>query len=317
VGLVITSVTKLRPTDQSVNVTDRVAGRFATSGIQQRWLKSIVVLCLIAACCSSVALANEEKAEPPQGEATGYVLTDPAPASKGSLILGTASIPDYMGSDDYHLVPMIISKFSLADANVIFEGTGARINVLDHPVLEFGPAFNFSLPRESVQSNRVDNVGNLEGALELGAYTGFVLPYGSLPEGEINGYLVARQAVAGDESGATLVGLIEYFYAVKYFLRLGVNVSTTFADSGYMQTHFGVSPRASTLSGLPAYSPGSGLKDVSVSAYSILSFSRRWGLFGRVLASRLVDDAARSPLVTEEGSVDQYFGGLGLFINFY
>lgn len=240
-----------------------------------------------------------------------------APQSKGNLILGTASIPDYMGSNDYHAVPMIISNFSLGRADVVFEGTGARINIFEHPLLEYGPVLNLSLPRADVSSERVQRVGEIDAALEAGFYAGFVVPYGNQPEGEINGYIAARRAVAGEASGTQIVGLIEYFYAVKYFLRLGVNLSSTYADSEYMNTHFGISEAAAARSGLAAYTPGSGVRDVSVSAYSILSFSRRWGLFGRVLASRLLDDAAKSPLVAEEGSKDQYFGGLGLFINFY
>lgn len=242
---------------------------------------------------------------------------DAGPLSKGNLIVGTASIPDYIGSDDYQLVPLIISNFKLGSAEVVFEGTGARIDIFQDPILEFGPVFNLSLPRSQVASSRVDQLDEIDASLEAGIYTGFAVPYGSLTEGELNGYIAARKSVTGNNDGSLLVGLLEYFWAVKYFLRLGINVSATYADSSYMQTHFGVSQSASSLSGLPAFEPEAGLRDVSVSAYSILSFSRRWGLFGRVLASRLTGGAADSPLVTEEGSPEQYFGGIGVFINFY
>ncbi len=246
-----------------------------------------------------------------------FVTPDSGALSKGNLILGTASIPDYIGSDDYQLVPLIISNFKLGAAEIVFEGTGARIDIFQDPVLEFGPVLNLSLPRIEVESARVEQLGEVDASLEAGIYTGFAFPYGNLPEGELNGYIAARRSITGDNDGALLIGLLEYFWAVKYFLRVGVNVSVTYADSSYMETHFGVSEAASALSGLPAFDANAGLRDVSFSAYSILSFSRRWGLFGRVLASRLTDDAADSPLVTEEGSRDQYFGGVGLFINFY
>lgn len=246
-----------------------------------------------------------------------FIRTDSGALSKGNLILGTASIPDYIGSDDYQLVPLIISNFRLGNAEIVFEGSGARIDIFQDPVLEFGPVLNLSLPRENVESDRVDQLGDVDASLEAGIYAGFAFPYGNLPEGELNGYIAARRSITGDNDGALLIGLIEYFWAVKFFWRVGVNVSATYADSSYMETHFGVSESASALSGLPVFDANAGLRDVSVSAYSILSFSRRWGLFGRVLASRLTGDAADSPLVTEEGSPEQYFGGVGLFINFF
>ena len=264
---------------------------------------------------STVEVAAAEHAG--NNVAGDYIIPEGTALSKGNLILGTASIPDYIGSDDYQLVPLIISNFSLGPAEVVFEGTGARIDIFSDPVLEFGPVLNLSLPRDNVDSVRVAQLDEVDASLEAGIYTGFAIPYGSFPEGELNGYIAARRSVTGDNDGSLLIGLIEYFWAVKFFLRVGVNISATYADSSYMETHFGVSQNASNISGLPVFEPEAGLRDVSVSAYSILSFSRRWGLFGRVLASRLTEDAARSPLVTEEGSPEQYFGGVGLFINFY
>jgi len=212
---------------------------------------------------------------------------------------------------------MIISNFSLGKTDVIFEGTGARFDIFQHPQFEYGPVLNLALPRDNVDSVRVRQVGDIDAGLEAGAYAGFVVPYSNQPEGELNGYLSLRRNVTDDEAGTVLVGLVEYFYAPLFFLRVGVNVSATYADSDHMQTYFGVSEAASARSGLASFEADAGLRDVSVSAYSILSLSRRWGVFGRVLASRLMNDAARSPIVTEEGSREQYFGGLGVFINFY
>ena len=290
---------------------------FARAGV----VASLVFVVLLPAVSTAQETATQETAAAKDvgGSASvdDFIRTDSGALSKGNLILGTATIPDYIGSDDYQLVPMIISNFKLGNAEFVFEGTGTRIDIFQDPVLEFGPVLNLSLPRGGVESDRVNRLGDVDASLEVGLYAGFAFPYGNLPEGELNGYIAARRSVTGGNDGALLIGLIEYFWAVKYFLRVGVNVSATYADSNYMETHFSVSETASALSGLPAFDANAGLRDVAVSAYSILSFSRRWGLFGRVLASRLTDDAADSPLVTEEGSPEQYFGGVGLFINFY
>jgi len=237
--------------------------------------------------------------------------------SKGNLILGFAFIPDYIGSDDYEIEPLIISNFSYGNINGVFEGTGTRIDVWDHPFLEAGPVAFLALDRRNVVSEPVNQVGGFGSALELGGYLGFAIPYGGLPEGELSGYVSWRRSLIGDQDGSQFIGLLEYFFAAKRFLRVGMNVNFTAADSDFNRQHFGVTQAASNRSGLPEFRPGGGVRDVAISAYSVLSFSRRWGVFTRVLASRVVGDAARSPLVTEEGSETQLFFGLGVFRNFY
>jgi len=42
--------------------------------------------------------------------------------SKGNLVLGIASIPEFMGSDEQQAVPLIISNFSFGEVNGVFEG---------------------------------------------------------------------------------------------------------------------------------------------------------------------------------------------------
>ncbi len=237
--------------------------------------------------------------------------------SKGNLILGIAFIPDYIGSNDYEIEPLLISNFSYGNINGVFEGTGTRIDAWDHPFLEAGPVAFLALDRRNVVSEPVNLVGGFGSALELGGYLGFAIPYGGLPEGELSGYVSWRRSLIGDQDGSQFIGLLEYFFAAKRFLRIGMNVNFTAVDGAFNRQHFGVTQAASNRSGLPEFRPGGGVRDVAVSAYSVLSFSRKWGIFSRVLASRVVGDAARSPLVTEEGSQTQLFFGLGVFRNFY
>lgn len=237
--------------------------------------------------------------------------------SKGNLIMGVAVLPDYIGGDNYEPEPLIISNFSIGNANGVFEGIGTRIDVWNHPILEAGPVGFLSLGRRNVDSEAVNLLGGFGPAFELGGYLGFAIPYGGLPEGELSGYVSFRRSITSAQDGSQLVGLLEYFFAAKRFLRVGMNVNFTAVDSDFNRQHFGVTQAGSSRSGLPEFRPGGGVRDVAVSAYSVLSFSRKWGVFSRVLASRVVGDASRSPLVTQEGSEAQFFFGLGVFRNFY
>jgi len=237
--------------------------------------------------------------------------------SKGNLVLGVAAIPEFVGSDEHQAVPLIISNFSFGEINGVFEGTGARFDLYKHPILEFGSVINLALPRDDLSSAAVTQVGDIGFAIEMGAYFGFAMPFSPLPEGELSGYVSLRNSLIGPADGTQLLGVLEYFFAPLRFLRIGVNTSFTVATSDYMQEYFGVNEAQAARSGLPFFRPEGGIRDVTFTLYSVLSLSPSWGIFGIVQSSRLLGDAADSPIVTLEGSRDQLSTGLGLFLNFF
>lgn len=95
-------------------------------------------------------------------------------------------------------------------------------------------------------------------------------------------------------------------------MRLTATATAGFADSGYAQTYFGITPAGAAASGLPAYQIGGGLKDVGVNFTGTYSLSRRWSLTAVGSYRRLVGDFADSPIVAREGSANQFFAGLGI-----
>jgi len=173
------------------------------------------------------------------------------------------------------------------------------------------------LPRDDLSSQAVTAVGDIGFAIEMGAYFGFAMPFTPLPEGELSGYVSVRNSLIGPADGTQVLGVLEYFFAPLRFLRVGVNTSFTVATSDYMQEYFGVNEAQAARSGLPLFRPEGGLRDVTFTLYSVLSLSPSWGFFGIVQSSRLLGDAADSPIVTQEGSRDQLSTGLGLFLNFF
>lgn len=87
-------------------------------------------------------------------------------------------------------------------------------------------------------------------------------------------------------------------------------------DDDYADSRFGVSSQEALTTGLAAYDPSGGLKEASLSVRSIMSFSPRYGIFTRLAYTRLLGDAADSPIVDQAGSIDQAFAGAGLFVSF-
>ena len=76
-----------------------------------------------------------------------------------------------------------------------------------------------------------------------------------------------------------------------------------------MQSYFGVDSSDASRSGLDEYDADAGFKDVGVNAMLSYLITPRWDVTGIAAYRRLVGDAEDSP-VTEEGSANQWYGGL-------
>ncbi|MBC7446347.1 MAG: MipA/OmpV family protein, partial [Polaromonas sp.] len=81
------------------------------------------------------------------------------------------------------------------------------------------------------------------------------------------------------------------------------------ADGQHMRSYFGVTQAAALTSGLTAFTPSAGLRDVHVGIGFTHELSRRWVTFGSAGVSRLLGPAAQSPLTQTPGGGQV---GLGL-----
>jgi outer membrane scaffolding protein for murein synthesis (MipA/OmpV family) len=81
----------------------------------------------------------------------------------------------------------------------------------------------------------------------------------------------------------------------------GLNVSA--GSSRYMQSYFGVTPEESLRSGYPVYTPGAGLRDVSLGTTFRMEIDPKWVAFWGGSVAHLLGPAARSPLSKRSNSV--------------
>ena len=84
----------------------------------------------------------------------------------------------------------------------------------------------------------------------------------------------------------------------------------------FQRAYFGVDSDAALASGLPAYRPNGGIYALAATSGLSYQFDPRFGMFGYARYERLVGDAAKSPIIRELGSRNQFSGGLGLSYTF-
>ncbi len=221
---------------------------------------------------------------------------------KGFVGLGLITKPDYEGSDDNKTTAAPFGKYNWASGRYVKLGgsggseTAARfsLNLVTTDTSAnwtAGPILQYRLKRDDdVENQQVEKMKEVDAATELGAFVGFKagpwsteLSFAGDVSDEHDGYLMY------------LKGAYKLVQTSKVLMSLGV--STTWADSNYMETYFGVDNNNVGNSSLPAYSPDSGFKDVGLSLTGVYFFNKTWAVAGVASYTQMLNDAEDSPLV--------------------
>ena len=226
--------------------------------------------------------------------------------------LGVGSYPDYLGSDDYVVGAAPIARYSFGEQRYVsLEVNYATVNLLEDRNWRLGPAGMYRFAREDVEDDVVSRLPDISGSLEIGAFAA----YENVREDPRDRWSVGASfthGVTGDNNGYTLAGSLRRWMPVGKYAALGLSLGTTYGSSEYMDTYFSIGSKGAADSGLAAFDAGSGVRDVRATVVFIQPLSREWQIGGGFLYSRLLNDAADSPIVSDRGDRDQFVFGLGV-----
>jgi outer membrane protein len=225
---------------------------------------------------------------------------------------GVGSYPDYLGSDDAAVGVAPLARLSLGgDRFVRVIVNDIRVNLLDDPNWRLGPAGVWRFGRDDVDDPVVRKVHEIDDSFSLGLFGGYVWrdPADVRRQAGVGGWALGD--VSGVYDGWT-AGLNAYAtQPVAPQVTLAAGAAFTYGSGNYMDEYFGVTPGDSLASGLPVYAPGAGMRDVRGWATAIYHLTPQWHVGAGVMYSRLVGDAADSPIVDDRGSANQWVYGAG------
>lgn len=245
--------------------------------------------------------------------ASAQEIQIPAPANIpdfAGLAIGFA--PDYIGADEYIFGPAPFGRFNWGGTrDIVLVGNELSANVVNHPILRLGPIGRYRFGRSSVQDDVVKKMDDIDGTIELGAFVGAEF----INEADPRIRLITKVSVTHDvgqvNNGLVVRGSANYWYPLAEFLTLGLATSISYANGNWMDTYFSVDSHDSRQSGLPMFGASGGVKDVWVGPYFLFHLSREWHVGSGLFYSRLLSDAADSPVVDDRGSKNQFIGGVG------
>lgn len=222
---------------------------------------------------------------------------------------GVAVAPEFEGSNKYNtrFVPVV----EIEIMNRVFLSTirGLGVYVIDHPNWNLNVSATYDLGRKEKDSDLLKGMGDIDGGVVFDIY-------GAWTPGPFTVSLETKYGT-GDVQGLNVTGGFGYTMEPLTGLHWTNTVSTTFADSRYNNTFFGISQKQSRQSrqGYDYYDASAGIKDVAFTSSLTYEITDSIAIMLEGEHKRLIGPAARSPLV-KAGSKDQFSGVFGVTYTF-
>ena len=233
-----------------------------------------------------------------------------------SLGAGLGVVPEYEGSDDYEVVPVPFADVVWnSGRSVELRGLKLKANLIPsdwkfgREVWRLGPMANYRFGRDGVDDDKVDRLKNVDDSFELGAFVGVGLD-------NWNFKVEALQDVTNGHEGFLLTLRGGYRYPINPSWIVSLGAFTTYADGSYMNSYFSIDNSDAARSGLKTFDADSGIKDVGFDVGASYTFAENWSVRALGRYTRLVGDAADSPVTDDRGSENQFLAGAVIVYTF-
>ena len=249
-----------------------------------------IVACaiLFSSCLPFAALAAPKQEAPKDWEVT--------------LGVGAAMRPTFEGSDHYTVRPLPVLSITWRDT--ISLGEGGLSAYWRRKRFRIGAGLTFDAGRKDHSSGGIFESGDdrLKGLGTINAALG-VRGFASYRLGLVNFDVSATKFTGRQNDG--IVASLGASAPLPFTKRLIVmpHVQASWANANTMQTYFGVTAAQASASIFPRFNAGSGFRNVRGGVNIIYRLSPRWFVAGDASVTRLMGDAARSPISISDTNV--------------
>lgn len=250
--------------------------------------------CVLLRALSYVALA-----------APGLALAaDPADSPwEVSLGLGALHQPTYAGSPNQRTTAVPLGGIRYRHeryGEFAFDHRGWSWTAWSHERWQFGAVLGVDGGRKDSDPSgpmeqgdaRLAGMGDIDSSAEFGAFAG----YGPLT-------LQVQRGLGSDgHQGLRATLAVEHPIMLSQRTGLSLGASVHWADERYLQSYFGVNAAQAAATDFRLYTPEAGLHAADLSVGLEYQLNPRWSVQSALVWTKLLDQAADSPLV--EGDAD-------------
>ncbi len=228
--------------------------------------------------------------------------------------IGIGRAPDYLGSDDDLTGGLPVARINMGGERYFsLEGNIASFNLVQHPNWRAGPMGVYRFGRDDdVDDEVVKRMKEIDDTIELGGFVSYEIVAAGEPRDR---WLFGGDVVfdVGDtHDGMLATAKIRRWFPIGHTGSMALGAAVSYGSSDYTDTYFSVSPEDAAVTGLPVFDAGSGFRDIRLVAAYLQPISRNWIFGAGAMYSRLLDDAADSPVVDDRGDRNQVIYGFGV-----
>lgn len=262
-----------------------------------------------AAMAAFVCCAGSERAQ-----AQGLLDKIPPLPGDWTITIGAQGkvLPGYEGANRYEFEPLPVFSMRRAGTTARFRAPldGPSISLIDSGGFHFGPTAKFK-PSRKVEDypNQLRGLGDIDWTIEAGLFAEFWPSDWLRTRAEVRRGFNGHEGFVADFSADVIVP-----FAERWTLSGGPRLSL--ADTKATAPYFAIDPTQSIASGLAPFDAKGGLHSIGAGIQATYQWTPQWEVRALAEYSRLMGDAASSPLVTERGSRDQVTFGLGVSYSF-
>ena len=237
-------------------------------------------------------------------------------AEDNEVGLGVYEKPQYLGADEQEWVVLPSFKYHTSRLALTLRGERLMLDLVPSPKLNAGLMVRYDEGREEdIDDTVVRQLTSVPAAAELGLYLESGLPVSMLGWDDpalIIGTANLRDAVGAGHKGQAFEVAGGLFREIGSSTSITAQVILTHTDTDYNRAYFGVSAAEAADTGLPEFSPKSGLKDTQVQLVLTHDVGDDWTVGFTTTYGRLSDRLADSPIVSVRGDREQWTTGLYL-----
>ena len=222
--------------------------------------------------------------------------------------------PVYEGSDEFEVrgFPIIFPTFGDGggESRLIFRGLDdIRFAAFSHSGFRAGPLLGYRFGRDAGDAVELGGLGSPGDGIVLGGFA----QYGF--GGAFADVAFSKQVSGQSDNGFLAQIGAGYDFDITDRLSSRIYAAGTYASEDYMDQYFSVTAAqsAASVAGYPVFNASAGFKNVEINGSVNFAATEMLSLRASVGYSRIVGDAADSPITVSD---DQFSGGLGLIYRF-
>jgi MipA family protein len=286
------------------------AFRFSTSGAQRTLFAAT-----FAAFSATVTVFDSASAQ------TAFTLPAPSfelpllPPVSGNwtVMIGAEGqySPDFEGANHSLFSPVPI--FSIRRAGSVDQFRSPRDNasiaLIDFGDLRVGAVGKFVSSRKASSYSELSGLGDVKAAFELGGFIEYFPVSWFRVRNETREGFGGHQGVVSDFSA-------DFIVPVTRAITVSAGPRFTLESTKAVSPYFGIDAVQAMATGLPVFDAKGGAQSAGAGAQVKYRINPQWEVHSYVEYDRLLGDAAKSPLVTARGSVNQTTVGIGASYSF-